>query len=151
MSNGYTESSITVFNEDLPYLDIIPSTYDNETLNNFSTTITLTKEEFCSKLSISCSNVTISNIQKDNSNRIESLIINNQKFLGTTIRTLLNLKSTDFTINLQNNEVTITTKGYGHGVGMSQYGANGMAAAGKNYTEILNYYYKNIKIQKYIV
>ena len=151
MSNGYTESSITVFNEDLPYLEIIPSTYDNETLNNFSTTITLTQEEFCSKLNISCSNITISNIQKDKSNRIESLIINKQKFLGTTIRTLLNLKSTDFTINLQNNEVTITTKGYGHGVGMSQYGANGMAAAGKNYTEILNYYYKNIKIQKYIV
>ena len=92
-----------------------------------------------------------SNIQKDKSNRIVSIEINNQKFLGTTIRTLLTLKSTDFTLNLQNNKVTITTKGYGHGVGMSQYGANGMAASGKNYTEILNYYYKNIKIQKYIV
>ena len=115
------------------------------------TSTTLTKEEFCSKLSISCSNVTISNIQKDKSNRIESIEINNQKFLGTTIRTLLTLKSTDFTLNLQNNKVTITTKGYGHGVGMSQYGANGMAASGKNYTEILSYYYKNIKIQKYIV
>ena len=53
--------------------------------------------------------------------------------------------------NNENNLVAITTKGYGHGVGMSQYGANGMAASGKNYTEILNYYYKNIKIQKYIV
>ena len=60
----------------------------------------------------------------------------------------LNLKSNHFDIELKNNKIYITTKGYGHGVGMSQYGAQGMALKGYKYDEILKYYYQGVEIKK---
>ncbi len=141
MSNGYTESSINVFNDETAYLNIIPSPWDEDNEN----TITIPKEEFCQKLSISCNQITISNISKDESNRVSEITINNKIFTGIEIRQLLSLRSTDFTIKI-NNDIEITTKGYGHGVGMSQYGANAMAKEGYTYEEILKYYYQNIEI-----
>ena len=60
---------------------------------------------------------------------------------------LLGLRSTDFDITINNDTVTFTTRGYGHGVGMSQYGANGMANSGKTYVEILKHYYPNTTIK----
>ena len=70
-----------------------------------------------------------------------------KKFKGTEVRSLLNLRSTDFDIEI-NESIKITTKGYGHGVGMSQYGANEMAKNGSTYEEILKHYYNNIEISK---
>lgn len=150
MSNGYTSDSQSVFNESLPYIESTSSIYDNSSLKNFEVTTILSKDEFCQKLNISCINLTISTPTLDSSNRVEYIYINNQKYLGTQLRKLLNLRSTDFNITI-NNEVIITTRGYGHGVGMSQYGANGMAKSGSSYKQILNHYYKNIKIEKYKV
>ena len=144
MSNGYTESSLNVFNEYTDYLNIIESPWDE----NNEKTITISKEDFCNKLKIECSNIVISNIKKDESNRIEYLNINNKQFTGIEIRKLLSLRSTDFEIKINKENVLITTKGYGHGVGMSQYGANNMAKEGYDYKEILNYYYQNTKIGK---
>ena len=59
---------------------------------------------------------------------------------------MFNLKSTDFEIKINNDKVNITTKGYGHGVGLSEYGANAMALEGFKYDEILSHYYKNTKL-----
>ncbi len=147
MSNGYTEKSSLVFNQDRDYLDSVKVEYDNSNLNNFEKTITLTKEEFCTKLNLPNQNIVINKINRSTTNRVITITINNISFKGTEIRKLLNLRSTDFDINISN-FITITTRGYGHGVGMSQYGANGMANAGYNYKDILNYYYKNIQIDK---
>ena len=147
MSNGYTEKSSLVFNQDRDYLDSVKVEYDNSSLNNFEKTITLTKEEFCTKLNLPNQNIVINNINRSATNRVTTITINNISFKGTEIRKLLNLRSTDFDINISN-VITITTRGYGHGVGMSQYGANGMANVGYNYKDILNYYYKNIQIDK---
>ena len=61
-------------------------------------------------------------------------------------RNKLGLRSTDFTIEEENNLIKITTRGYGHGVGMSQYGAQGMALAGYNYQEIIIHYYQGVEI-----
>lgn len=150
MSNGMTEDSLVVFNEDLPYIKEVSSSYDNESLNKFNYELVLSKEEFCSKLNISCSKINISSIEKDYSNRVSSLKINNKTFSGIEVRKLLDLRSTDFNIEVADN-IIITTKGYGHGVGMSQYGANGMAKDNKNFIEILNHYYQNVEIEKYNV
>lgn len=150
MSNGMTEDSLVVFNEDLPYIKEVSSSYDNESLNKFNYELVLSKEEFCSKLNISCSKINISSIEKDYSNRVSSLKINNKTFSGIEVRKLLDLRSTDFNIEVADN-IIITTKGYGHGVGMSQYGANGMAKDNKNFMEILNHYYQNVEIEKYNV
>jgi stage II sporulation protein D len=145
MSNGYSETALNVFAEDLPYLNIVDSSFDKNN-KNYEVTIKINKEEFCQKLDITCSNIIISNIKNDKSNRVISLDINNQTYQGITIRKILNLRSTDFTIIVNNEYVSITTKGYGHGVGMSQYGANYLAKEGYSYEDILKYYYQNVEI-----
>lgn len=145
MSNGYTEDVSAVFQEDRAYLKSVKSSYDNEALNNFSTTKEFSKQDFCTKLSIDCNEIDISNIKRSATNRVNEITINGKNFKGIDVRKLLGIRSTDFTINIADN-VIITTKGYGHGVGMSQYGANGMAKEGYNYEEILKYYYQDIEI-----
>ena len=146
MSNGKTENSELVFSEALPYLKSVSSSWDNESLNNYSYDKVISKEEFCNSLGINCDNVTISDEIRSEANRVLSLKINDIVFKGTDIRTKLNLRSTDFVIKEDGSNYIITTKGYGHGVGMSQYGANGMAKEGYSYLEILSHYYQNTKI-----
>ncbi len=142
-SNGFTADSATVFNQSYDYLQIRESSWDAE---NFYNT-TLNKEEFCNKLQIDCSkNITIKNITKDSSNRVMSININGIDFSGTEVRKKLTLRSTDFEIKVNENDINITTNGYGHGVGMSQKGANSLAKLGYTYTEILKYYYPNTEI-----
>jgi stage II sporulation protein D len=151
MSNGKTEEAATVFSEDLPYLKSVDSSWENEELKNFLVTTEFSKKEFLEKINQENSNeIIITDITKTASSRISSLVINNVTYTGTELRKLLNLRSTDFTIEEQENKVLITTKGYGHGVGMSQYGANIMAKEGYNYQEILNYYYNDIIINKMV-
>ena len=141
-SNGKTEDSSYVFGSNKDYLKSVDSPEPAD-----SSTTTINKEEFCNKLNIDCNTITINKINTSSSGRINTIIINNKEFKGTNIRTLFNLKSTDFEISISDN-VKITTKGYGHGVGMSQYGANTLANEGKNYEEILKHYYQNINIEK---
>lgn len=141
-SNGYTASSMSVFNEQRDYLTSVESPFDQDN----SKTIEISKQDFCTKLNIQCNQISITNIIKDNSNRISKITINNKEYKGTQIRKLLSLRSTDFTINIKDTTIEITTKGYGHGVGMSQYGANNMAKLGYTYEEILKYYYQDIEI-----
>ena len=144
MSNGYTEDVSLVFGENRDYLVSVDSTWD-EDVKNFTTATTFSKQEFCTKLNIDCTNIVIGDIVRSETNRVNTITINDQEFKGTTFRTLLGLRSTDFTIDISD-DVKITTKGYGHGVGMSQYGANAMAKNGSNYEEILHHYYKDIDI-----
>ena len=70
-------------------------------------------------------------MERTNSNRVDTLYMDDSKFSGRTIREKLGLRSNDFTVKQKDNHLIFTTKGYGHGVGMSQYGANGMAQEGK--------------------
>lgn len=147
MSNGQTENCELVFQESLPYLTSVESSWDNETLQNYEVTKEFTKEEFCNLLNISCEEINITDIDRTSSGRINTLKINGQLMKGTKVRTKLTLRSTDFQISIEDT-IKITTKGNGHGVGMSQYGANGMAKEGKNYQEILTHYYQNIEFSK---
>ena len=149
MSNGYTTTSLSVFNETLPYLNTIMPTSDNETNTKFKVTKKVSKDEFCKTLNIDCAALTINNIITDYSNRIETLSINKKTYTGIEIRKIFNLRSTDFTITAENNDIIFTTKGYGHGVGMSQYGANAMAKEGSSYKDILEYYYQGVTIEEY--
>lgn len=151
MSNGATEDAQSVFSENLPYIKSVTSSWDNESLNNFTVKASFTKEKFCEALNLeNCSTITITNTNRSATNRVNKITINNQEFKGTDIRKKLNLRSTDFTIEIGDKTIDVTTKGYGHGVGMSQYGANGMAKEGYTYQEILNYYYNDITINKMV-
>ena len=80
--------------------------------------------------------------------RVKSISINGTIFNGVNLRNTLKLRSADFSINKTDDGVIFTTKGYGHGVGMSQYGANGMANNGYNYNQILEHYYMGTKLEK---
>ena len=147
MSNGYTEDVSLVFSEDRDYLESVKSIYEDENLKNFLVEKEFTEEEICKSLDIDCKTLKFTNILRSDTGRVNTLMVNDVQIKGTEFRKKLQLRSTDFEIRKKdNNKVIITTKGYGHGVGMSQYGANGMANAGYNYEEILKYFYKNIEI-----
>lgn len=147
-STGYTENSEDVFNEYLPYLRSVESKWD-ESSPNYIGEKEFTKEEFYSLLSIKNSDkLEISNIEKTSSGRIKNLKINGVGFSGRDIRTKLGLRSTFFTFYEEKDKIIVKTKGYGHGVGMSQYGANGMAISGFSYQDILKYYYTDVEIKK---
>ena len=148
MSNGKTENSLEVFNEDLPYLESVDSPLELK-LDKMKQEISFTYTNFCTLLSINPCNISISNIIKDDTNRIKNININDNTYTGIDIRKKLNLRSTDFEIELKNDEIIVTTRGYGHGVGMSQYGANELANNGYNHIDILKYYYKNVEIENY--
>lgn len=148
MSNGYTEDVVSVFGESLPYLKSVESKWDNNSLSNYEVNTQLSTEEFLKKLNLNNNIIVINNQIYDETGRTKEITINSITFKGTEFRKLLNLRSTDFKIEVDNNIVNITTKGYGHGVGMSQYGANGMAKDGFDCYTILKYYYKDIEFQK---
>ena len=71
-----------------------------------------------------------------------------KSYTGTQLRKLLGLPSTAMTISTEGDSITIVTKGYGHRVGMSQYGADAMAVTGSNYLEILAHYYPGTQLEK---
>ena len=88
-------------------------------------------------------------ISKTQTGRIKKIRINGVEFSSSTVSSKLSLKSTFFEIIKDGSKVIIKNKGYGHGVGMSQYGAQGMAQAGYNYQDILKHYYTGIEIKKF--
>jgi len=148
-SNGKTEDNKNVFGADLPYLKIVDSSFDKEETDNFLTSKSYSKSEFYELLGLEYNDeLKIDNIIKTESGRVYSLNINDTYFKGRDFQKKLLLRSNDFDIQNCDQEVIITTKGYGHGVGMSQYGANALAKHRKNYKEILKYYYQGTEIKK---
>ncbi|MBQ8219307.1 MAG: SpoIID/LytB domain-containing protein, partial [Bacilli bacterium] len=134
---------------DCEYLQSVNSPWDEEVSSAYLTTRTISLKEFYQKLNLPYNkNLNIEILKRSNTNRILLLKINNQEFKGTDVYNKLSLRSTDFNLDLEGETIKITTKGYGHGVGMSQYGALGMAKKGYTYQEILMHYYKNTKITK---
>lgn len=148
-SNGYTEDNVNVFGSDLPYLKPVISDLDKEENENYEYSISINKEEFYSKLGIEYSNkLYIDNIKRTSSNRVLSLEVNGNMFKGREFQKLLSLRSNDFDVLEEDNSIIIKTKGFGHGVGLSQYGSNGLAKKNKTYIEILKYYYQGTEIKK---
>ena len=148
-SNGYTEDSKNIFDFDAPYLRSVESPWDKDVSSAYLTTKTIKLTEFYKLLNIPYNkNLNIDIEKRSTTNRILLLKINGYEFKGTDVYSKLSLRSTDFEINLQGDSVSITTKGYGHGVGMSQYGALGMAKVGYKYDEILSHYYQNTTLTK---
>ena len=140
-SNGMTEDASNVWGNFFPYLVSVSSEYDN--INpSFMMEKEITYEQISSKLGMEVNQNTEFNIiEKTQSGRVKKIEINNKVYNGTDFRNILGLRSTDFDIIKNEKSITFVTRGYGHGVGLSQYGANGMAKNGYNYIQILNNYY----------
>lgn len=147
MSNGYTEDAENYWGNALPYLKSVESKWE-ETLPDFMDQTIFTFDELSDKLNIPLQagqEIAVS-MTRTNSNRVAELRMNDVTFSGKDIREKLALRSSDFSIKQQNDHFIFTTKGFGHGVGMSQHGANGMANDGNSYTDILHYYYQDVAI-----
>lgn len=148
-SNGYTENSEDYWENELPYLRSVESPWDKESpqfLDQQTFTIDTVNDilniELPSSISLPIK------IARTDSGRVSELEIANYTFTGREIRDKLQLKSNDFVIEQKNSHLIFTTKGFGHGIGMSQYGANGLAKEGKSYEEIVKYYYKDIELSE---
>lgn len=152
-SNGYTENSEDYWSQEIPYLRSVPSPWDVQLSPKYEQTVSFPIETFYQKLGVknipvsSGSSLSIQVLERTEGNRIKTLQIGQQLFSGRDIREKLGLPSTHFEWMLKDNKVEITSYGYGHGVGMSQYGAQGMALEGYTAEQIVTYYYQDIRLQ----
>jgi stage II sporulation protein D len=152
---GTTESAENVWGSKTPYLVSVKS--DGDKLSpTYSSTVTFSKSQFISimkDLGVSIdSKADLSEIigkpKTTKAGTVLTIKINSKEVTGSNMRTAFSLRSPAFKITATKNEVTFNVSGYGHGVGMSQYGADYMARQGSSYDEILKHYYKGVKIEK---
>ncbi len=153
-SAGITEVSENIWGKNLPYIKSVDSKVD-EQAPNFIYKTSIPNSQIVDKLSKEYKNLDKNTIissfeidERSQAGYVLNVEVCGQKISGREIRTLFGLRSTNFTIEKTKDSIDFTTKGYGHGAGMSQYGANFMAQDGKKYEEILNHYYIGINLQK---
>ena len=145
-SNGKTENSKNVWKNSLPYLVSVDSSWDKNVKSYKKETI-FEINEFCNILKLDVEEPITYEIIHNETGRVRQITINNKTFSGTEFRNLLKLRSADFEMEINDEKVKVTTYGYGHGVGMSQYGANEMAKQGYSYIQILKHYYTGVVIK----
>lgn len=145
-SNGLTEKASDVWSSDVPYLVNVESTGD-EIKKDYITKNEFKYDEFIQKLedylnkSIDKSLPPIGDISYTSGNNVASITLYGNNIKGTDIRGIFGLKSSAFSLEYENDSFIFTVTGNGHGVGMSQYGAESMARDGASYREILAHYY----------
>lgn len=154
-SSGKTENATDTAWGDVPYLKSVIS-QGEEIAPKFTSEKSITIDEFINTINSKYpdSGITVSNIgssieivSRSEAGGIKELKVGSKTIVGSDFRMLLGLNSTNFTYTMEGNNITFSCKGYGHGVGMSQWGANVMAKNGKGYEEILKHYYTGISIQ----
>ena len=153
-SGGKTEIPVNVWGgTGYPYLQVV-ETAGEEGYDQYESEVSLTKEELIDKLKTKYKNISIDfNNQDDikileytDSGRVKTVKFGNHNLSGVEARTLLGLRSTNFEISRDGDNIKFTVKGYGHGVGMSQTGADSLAKEGKNCFDIINHFYIGVQI-----
>lgn len=145
--NGKTENSEDYWENEIPYLRSVESPWDTES-PKYTDQETFTLAQLAEALEIDLPAETPLFIEESHteSGRVDQVAFEGHRFSGREVRERLDLPSTDFTIKQSNDHLIFTTEGFGHGVGMSQYGANGMAKEGNTYEEIIQHYYQDVEI-----
>ncbi len=150
---GFTEDSKDVFGKEIPYLKSVPSTGE-EISNRYKNNNTFSKNEFVKKIndSLPKAGLKVDTLSKDieiisrnHSGSVKEIRLGKVSVTGVKLRGILGLYSANFTIDI-GDEVYVKSMGYGHGVGMSQWGANVMGKEGKSYRDILLHYYTGVSI-----
>lgn len=142
-SGGKTEDAAAVWGADVPYLQAVDSPGE-EKATHFTDTVRFSVKEFSNCLGQKFSGNPgkwIEHISYTEGGGVASIVLQGTSYSGTQIRQKLGLRSTAFVMTITGDTVTVTTKGFGHRVGMSQYGAEAMAVQGSDYREILSHYY----------
>lgn len=156
-SDGMTASSGDVWVSDLPYLTSVASPEGESNVPNYYSVKEIPLEEFKSTFLAAHPEAVFSEdtaswigapVHND-SGRVETIAIGGVSVQGTEVRSLFGLRSASFTVDIEGDKVTFHVTGYGHGVGMSQYGANEMARQGKTWQEILQWYYTGVQLDSY--
>ena len=152
MSGGRTENVEDVWGSSLPYLKSVSSNEDVGA-DGFESMSSYPKDLFIQKLKSINENVniddlknSIGSIERTEGESVKTIEIGGQKFTGKDIREKFSLRSANFEIDILGDKVTFYVKGYGHGVGMSQNGANVMANNGEDYKTILKHYYSGVSM-----
>lgn len=155
LSAGVTESAVNVWGHEYPYLVSVDSAWDKK-VSGYETTVTVTEKEFKSIMRAYNRDCDLSDhpeewvgkIRRSESGGVRTMEIGDLVLAGTRVRALFDLRSANFTVKYRDGTFTFTVHGYGHGVGMSQYGADRMAEEGATWQEILHHYYTDIDIDR---
>ncbi|WP_018248189.1 stage II sporulation protein D [Orenia marismortui] len=146
-SGAYTEAAVAVWGNSVPYLQSVASNYE-ETSPYYKQQQKYLLLDLCRRLSINAkAPLTIKILKRSASGRVLKLLIGDKIFTGKEVRNKLKLSSTKFRVLKEGDDYIFITSGYGHGVGMSQYGANGMAKNGYNFIQILKHYYPGVELK----
>ena len=147
-SGGVTEDAVAVWGQDVPYLKSVQSPGEEEA-PRFSDSVTFSPGDFAGKLGLSAAGDPESwfgAVTYTAGGGVETMVIRGKSFSGTQLRSKLGLRSTAFEIAVSGDKITVTTRGFGHRVGMSQYGAQAMAQSGSSFSEILAHYYTGTEL-----
>lgn len=156
-SAGLTRAAGEVWLNDLPYLQAVSSPEPGERIPNYYSRVELTAEELRAKLQAAFPEADLSGGMEtwlgepsaDGAGSVDTLKVGGVTAKGTQVRSALGLRSACFTWEVQEGKMAFFVTGYGHGVGLSQYGASAMAAAGADYREILRHYYTGVTVEPY--
>ena len=151
-AGGRTEDALAVWGSDVPYLQSTDSPEEGYA-EEYLESVTMTGMEFSSALGIELTGpceTWFEEMTYTNGGGVDTMVIGGKLFKGTELRKLLGLRSTAFIMTAVGDHITITTRGYGHRVGMSQYGAEAMAVDGATYEEILAHYYRGTTLELFV-
>ena len=153
-SGGITDTASNVWGgTNYPYLQAV-QTSGEDAYSQYSSELFISKEEFISKIKEYHSdfeidfslNNQIEVLEYTDGDRIKTIRIGNINFSGVEIRTIFSLKSAKFIIDIEGDNIVFRVTGYGHGVGMSQTGADSLAKQGKNFEDIIKHFYTGVEI-----
>lgn len=147
-SGGRTEDALAVWGQDIPYLQSVESPGEEDAAH-YIDTVTFAVSQLEDALGVSLSGNWLGSVTYTQGGGVDTICIGGEEYTGTQLRKLLGLRSTAFVMTAVGDTVTVTTKGYGHRVGMSQYGADAMALTGCAYHEILTHYYPGTDLTQF--
>ena len=153
-SGGKTEEPVNVWGgSNYPYLQSV-ETSGEDAYSQYSSEVVLSKDDFVKKIKEKHNNLEIDFNKEDaikiteytDTNRVKTIKVGNLNLSGVEIRSILGLKSTNFQFSIDGDSIKFEVTGYGHGVGMSQTGADSMAKQGKKYDEIIKHFYTGVEV-----
>lgn len=145
-AGGSTESAVAVWGTEYPYLQAVESPEEGQGVQ-----VSFSPAEFQQTLGLSLSGTPdtwFSQVRYTEGGGVETMTIGEKRYTGVQLRSLLGLRSTAFTVEAAPDTITITTRGFGHRVGLSQYGADAMAVTGSDFRRILAHYYPGAELRK---
>lgn len=154
---GATEDAAAAWSASVPYLQSVKSPESEADVPNYVSTVSFAEEEFRRRFLAAYPEADLSSgaagwigeIARDASGYVSSLSVGGVILRGVELRRILGLRSACFDVTAADGLLTFTTRGYGHGVGLSQYGANALARAGVGWQEILCRYYTGVTVGLY--